>query len=114
MSVSIWIFLVLMLFLIFWTQKQELNTILCLRIMRRKRGNEKGSLTAMFEQYVGKEGQIYTMNSQQRSGTILSIENGWITLQSASGTEVVNLDFVLRIREFPRNKRGKKKAVVLD
>ena len=28
--------------------------------------------------------------------------------------EAINLDFVIRIREYPRNKKGKKKSVVLD
>lgn len=28
--------------------------------------------------------------------------------------EVLNLDFVIRIREYPRNKNGKKKAIVVD
>ena len=28
--------------------------------------------------------------------------------------EAVNLDFVVRIREYPRNKKGNKKSVVLD
>jgi len=28
--------------------------------------------------------------------------------------EAINLDFVIRIREFPKNKKGKKKSVVLD
>ena len=29
-------------------------------------------------------------------------------------TEILNLDFVIRIREYPRNKKGKKKSVVVD
>ena len=28
--------------------------------------------------------------------------------------EAINLDFVIRIREFPKNKKGKKKSLVLD
>ena len=28
--------------------------------------------------------------------------------------EAINLDFVIRIREYPKNKNGKKKSVVLD
>ena len=28
--------------------------------------------------------------------------------------EAINLDFVIRIREYPKNKKGKKKSVVLD
>lgn len=28
--------------------------------------------------------------------------------------EAINLDFVIRIREYPKNKKGKKKTVALD
>ena len=28
--------------------------------------------------------------------------------------EALNLDFVIRIREYPKNKKGKKKSIVLD
>ena len=28
--------------------------------------------------------------------------------------EAINLDFVIRIREYPKNKKGKNKSVVLD
>jgi len=32
-----------------------------------------------------------------------------------SGTlEAVNFDFIVRIREYPKNKNGKKKSVILD
>lgn len=29
-------------------------------------------------------------------------------------TEIINLDFVTRIREYPRKKNGKKKSIVVD
>ncbi len=84
-------------------------------VIKRKREGKNRSMTDKFEYYIGKECQIYTMNSQQVAGTILAIEDGWITLQNDKAQqEVINLDFVLRIREFPLNKRGKKKSVVLD
>lgn len=36
-------------------------------------------------------------------------------IENTSGElEVVNLDFVTRIRQYPRKKNGKKKSLVLD
>ena len=35
-------------------------------------------------------------------------------IEKGGKIEMLNLDFVIRIREYPRNKNGKKKSVVLD
>ena len=104
-----------MLWLILYEHRQQLNAAMYVSAIKRKQKGKNDSMKGKFEYYIGKECQIYTMNSQQVAGTILAIEDGWITLQDAKAQqEVVNLDFVLRIREFPLNKRGKKKSVVLD
>ena len=114
-SLPIWISLALLLWLILYEQKQQINAAIYASVMKRKQERKNRNMTGKFEYYIGKECQIYTMNSQQIAGTILAIEDGWITLQDAKAQqEVINLDFMLRIREFPLNKRGKKKAVVLD
>ena len=40
--------------------------------------------------------------------------DGAILIEKDEKLEVVNLDFVIRIREYPRKKNGKKKDIVLD
>jgi len=37
-----------------------------------------------------------------------------ILVEKNGAVEAINLDFVIRIREYPKNKKGKKKSVVLD
>lgn len=74
-------------------------------------------MTELVKKFIGKECLIYTMNSssEQISGTIGEIDGEWITVLNANGgQEIVNLEYVTRIREYPRNKNGKKKSVVLD
>lgn len=69
------------------------------------------------EQFIGKECIIYTITSNDGSivGTIREIEDGGMIVENASGNkEIVNLDFVTRIREYPRNKNGKKKSFIID
>jgi len=34
--------------------------------------------------------------------------------ENSGAEEVINLNFIVRIKEYPRKKNGKKKAVVLD
>ena len=47
-------------------------------------------------------------------GVIKEVTDGAILLEKDGKEEAINLDFVIRIREYPRNKNGKKKSVVLD
>lgn len=69
------------------------------------------------KQFIGKECIIYTITSNEGSlqGMIREIDDGGMIIERNSGEcEIVNLDFVTRIREYPRKKNGKKKDIVLD
>ncbi len=68
----------------------------------------------VLEQFIGKECIIYTIsNPSAVEGTITSSENGWITVKpfSSEGLNMVNCEYVTYIREYPRNKKGKRKAI---
>jgi len=65
------------------------------------------------QKFIGKECLIYTFNSQI-TGIIKEVNEGGILLQNKETEEVLNFDFIVRIREYPRTKSGKKKSVVLD
>lgn len=71
-------------------------------------------MKALAEKFVGKECLVYTLNSQQVSGTIVEVSDGALLIDNGKESEVVNIDYVIRIREYPKNKNGKKKSVVLD
>lgn len=69
------------------------------------------------KQFIGKECIIYTVTSDGGSveGVIKEIDDGGMIIERNFGErEIVNLDFVTRIREYPRKKNGKKKDLVLD
>ena len=69
------------------------------------------------KQFIGKDCIVYTVTSNDSSiqGVIKEVDGGGIVLEKDSGErEIVNLDFVTRIREYPKKKNGKKKSVVLD
>lgn len=72
-------------------------------------------MVTLAERMIGKECLIYAFN-QQITGVIEEVTDGAILVrrEKSGEVEIVNLDFVMRIREYPRNKNGKKKSVVLD
>ena len=62
-------------------------------------------------------GFIYTITSNDGSvqGLIKEIDDGGMVVEKKTGElEIINLDFVTRIRQYPRKKNGKKKDIVLD
>ncbi len=69
------------------------------------------------KQFLEKECIIYTITSNDSSiqGVIKEIDDGGMLIERNTGEkEIINLDFITRIREYPRKKNGRKKGVVLD
>lgn len=84
---------------------------------RKKQKKENLTMKELAKQFIGKDCIVYTVTSNDSSiqGVIKEVDDGGIVLEKDSGErEIVNLDFVTRIREYPKKKNGKKKSVVLD
>lgn len=67
----------------------------------------------LVKKYIGKECIIYTINTQL-TGTIKEVADGWLSVDTGTDTDVVNIDYVIRIRQYPKGKNGKKRSLVLD
>ena len=64
--------------------------------------------------FIDKECIILSFDSShQYEGVIKEVTDGAILIEKDGKLEAINLDFVIRIREYPRKKNGKKKSVVL-
>lgn len=67
------------------------------------------------EMFIDKECIIYSFDgSREFEGVIKQVTAGAILIERDGKTEAINLDFVIRIREHPKNKKEKKKSVVID
>jgi len=67
------------------------------------------------KRFIDKECLISSFDgSHQYEGIIKEVTDSAILVEKNGTVEAINLDFVIRIREYPRNKNGKKKSVVLD
>ena len=65
--------------------------------------------------FIGKECLIYSFDgSHQFEGVIKEVTDGALLIEKDGKCEAINLDFIIRIREYPINKKGKKKSIVLD
>ncbi len=109
---SMWlIYLVLFIIIVLQIRSNNLNVIR--KHLRLKKG--KVNMTEMIKNYIGKECLIYTCTSGSTvTGVIRSYNDGWIEIEQNGQCDIMNCEYITRIREYPRNKNGKKKSVVLD
>ena len=67
------------------------------------------------KKFIDKECLIYSFDgSHQYDGVIKEVTDGAILIEKRGMIEALNLDLVIRIREYPKNKKGKKKSIILD
>ncbi len=59
--------------------------------------------------FIGKRCMIYSYNCQL-SGVITEVSDGWISVDSGIDVEAVNLDYIIRIKDYPEKKKDKKKV----
>lgn len=83
---------------------------------RKKQNKENNFMKELAQKFIGKECLIYTVASDSGSvkGTVKEITENGLLIESDGNLQAVNLEFVTRIREWPRKKNGKKKEIVLD
>lgn len=65
-------------------------------------------------EYIGKMCIVYTAGGEQVAGTVTQVGEGWLELDNKGSREIINLDYTVRIREYPKGKNGKNKSVVID
>ena len=108
-------FAVLFLFLVVFMIMRTNQSIIAGKAIQKRKSGDKTQMIELAKRFIGKECLIYAFDSNhQFVGTIQEVTDGAILLEKDDTLEAINLDFVIRIREFPKKKNGKKKSVVLD
>ena len=108
----VYIMLFITIFIVLYQQPRNKKVILK-QIIESKNKKEKSEMLELAKKFIDKECMIYTFNSQL-TGIIKEVSDGAILLENKNVSEAINLDYIIRIREFPKNKNGKKKLVLLD
>jgi hypothetical protein len=70
-------------------------------------------MVELCKKFIDKECIIYTYNSQIVA-TLKEVTDGALLIEEKGDVQAINIDFVVRIREYPKKKNGKKKTVVID
>lgn len=112
MSPAIYLILFLPLLIYLIARERNETDFIALKILKNK--GDRHTMLELAKKFIGKDCLIYTYNNTQISGVIQEITGNALLVENGGSLEAVNLDYVLRIREYPRGKNGKKKSLVLD
>ncbi len=111
----LWIAVILIIFLCI--RKKRRTAVAVWQIQnRRKHNKEILFMKELAKQFTGEECIIYTITSNDGTiqGVIREINDGGMIIERNHGEqEIINLDFVTRIRRYPKKKNGKKKSLVI-
>lgn len=84
-------------------------------IKRKRNTKETSHMLELAKNFIGTDCIVYILGSSvtgvikeiSESGNALLIENG-------NNIDLINLEYVTRIRKYPTNKKGKRKSLMLD
>lgn len=96
-------------------RKKQMKAVAAHHIRKQKK--ELVAMETFARQFINQECIIYTLAANDGSiqGVIKEVGNGGVVLEDMRGQkQLINLEYVTRIREYPRNKNGKKKSVITD
>lgn len=81
-------------------------------VVNRKKGDNE--MKELAKRFIGKDVYINLLPSATVDGVLKEIVDNSIIVEKDGKENIVNLDYVVRLREYPTNKNGKKKSVILD
>ncbi len=104
--------LLLFLLLIFTIKsKKEIWRAITVKIKRKKGDTEMQELA---ERFVGKDVYMKIVGGETEDGILTEVVDNAAVLEKNGKSRIVNLDYVIRLMEYPKNKKGKRKELILD
>ena len=115
-SYELLILLFIIIFVFVLRNKQRTRTLAVAHHIKKQK-KEILIMETLAKKFIDKECIVYTITSNEATiqGIIREVTaSGMLIEDSQRQQQAVNLEYVTRIREIPRNKKGKKKSLVLD
>ena len=113
-SMSSAIILFIVVFIILYEEKRK-NILIARTILRKKNKKETTVMRETAKRFIGERCIVYFIGGTQNVGTIKEVNDTALVIEDSKGIdEALNLDFVARIRQYPKKKNGKDQKIVLD
>ena len=115
MNPSTYIPIIILWIIIFCVLFRNRRAVVARQIIKKRKMEGNTEMKEFAKRFIDKECLISSFDSNhQFEGVIKEVSDSAILVEKNGAVEAINLDFVIRIREFPKNKKGKKKSLVLD
>ena len=95
-------------------RKRRKSLIIIKKIKKSKIKRAKGEKSEMLElakRFIEKDCIIYLFDGSQYTGVIKEVVDNAMLIEENGELIAVNLEFVARLKEFPKNKKGKRKSI---
>ena len=113
MNPSFYIPIIFLWIIVFISIQREKEFIRGIISRKKQNPKEKLEMVELCKKFIDKDCIIYTYNSQIIA-TIKEVTEGALLIEEKGEEQAVNLDYVIRVREYPKKKNRKKKGVVID
>ena len=105
----------ILLFVILYVMYRNRKLVIARKIIKKRKTGGNVEMKELAKKFIDKECIISSFDgNHQYDGVIKEVTDGAVLIEKGGNLEAINLDFIMRIREYPRKKNGKKKSVVLD
>lgn len=102
--------IILILFVVIMLLRNR-RMVITRKIIKKRKMEGNTEMKELAKRFVDKECVITTFDmGHQFEGMIKEVTDGAVLLEKNGKVEAINLDFVVRIREYSRKKKGKKKS----
>lgn len=106
---------IIMLWIIIFIMLRNRKSVIAKKIIKKRKMEGNTEMKELAKRFIDKECVISSFDgNHQYEGIIKEVTDGAILVEKDGKIEALNLDFVIRIKEYPKNKKGKKKLVVTD
>ena len=106
---------ILVLLIILYVIFRNRRAVVARQIIKKRKMECNAEMKELAKRFIDKECIISSFDgNHQYEGVLKEVTDGAILVEKDGKIEALNLDFVTRIREYPRNKKGKKKSIVVD
>ena len=114
MNPSTYIPIIVLWIIIFYVIFRNRRAVVARQIIKKRKLEGNAEMKELAKRFIDKECLISSFDSNhQFEGVVKEVSDSAILVEKNGTVEAINLDFVIRIREYPKNKKGKKKSVVL-
>lgn len=105
------LFPVIFLWILLFSQRKQTAQII---EARSKKAKGDDTMQKFAERYIGKYVLMDTVSTARYDGVIKEVTDNAALLEKDGKEIVVNLDYVVRLREYPTGKNGKRKTIIGD